>query len=678
MTTKNDLDERFARAVALFNAGKLLQAEALFRAIAAGSDALAEKAKNYLSRIATLLARAQSITEPPKFKRRKSAKRAAKKPATLRFKKAAAPKFNQRKSAKRAAVKSEAAPKRAAKKREAAPKRAAKKPETAPKRGREFLPAEYSERRLSLRGRDIAARIETPENATVPPVPSGTASEIVTRTPHMDIGADLPLQPGSTFEVKIYADQSAPADGEDVSPIVVPADTRVDVYLVASDHFVIEGSDVGAMVINAEPRSDCPPFRVSVKPADKLPRGITPSLTALFLNAGRPCGMVRRAVSILDIEAPSAPPPPRPGQLEIVPPGIDVDLHVTVLDAGNRDGRTFKCTVRTPHLDAYREGVTETWPLPQRTDDLVRTYMTSFTDKNAPPDARIAALRGAGRLLFDATPQNFRNAFWQMIDERKPLNDFAIVSEEPNIPWELMVPSRRKDGKLQQLQPLGLQLRIGRWTTPDMLSPRQKLNLVDSFVVAPNYTDARKKLAHAQEEADFVAATFNGQMITPAAFVDVQRTLRDRRTLLHFVCHGNDSAVGMQAIDLENNQTLSSVALMGIDGVAEAFSTSTPIIFLNACQVGRLAPALVGVGGFAAAFIELGASAVIAPLWSVKDSIAHDIAMDFYGRVKAEPTTPFAEILRTIRGKAYDPANGEDTYAAYCFYGDPAAFAARS
>src|ERR1700689_3763263 len=129
MTTKNDLDERFARAVALFNAGKLLQAEALFRAIAAGSYTLAEKANNYLSRIATLLSPAQSITEPPKFKRRKSAKRAAKKPTTLRFKKAAAPKFNQRKSAKRAAGKSEAAPKRAAKKREAAPKRAAKKAE---------------------------------------------------------------------------------------------------------------------------------------------------------------------------------------------------------------------------------------------------------------------------------------------------------------------------------------------------------------------------------------------------------------------------------------------------------------------------------------------------------------------------------------------------------------------
>jgi hypothetical protein len=640
MAAKDSLQERFAEAIALFNAGKLEQAAALFRTIAATDDAFAAEAKDYLSRIATMLARPPKTSGagPPKSKRKKAAKRAAKKSTTRRFRKAAAPEST---------VLSDPA----------------------------SAPVDVGERRqkdiafgpgLTLRGRDSAAPVATTEEAAAPPV----APEIVTRTPHMDIGADLPLQPGSTFEVKIYADQSAPAEGEEVSPVVVPAGSRVDVYLVASDHFVVAGSGVGAMVIDAEPRSDCPPFRVSVKPADTLPHGGAPSITALFLNAGRPCGMVRRAVPIVDIATPPAAPP-RPAQLEIVP-AADADLHVTVVDAGNKDGRTFKCIVQTPHLDAYRTPVEQSWILPQRTDELVRAYMAGFTKKDAPPDARIAALRGAGLQLFASAPPNFRDAFWQMIDQQKPLRDIAIVSEEPNIPWELMIPNRRKpDGTLQQLQPLGLQLRIGRWTTPDMIKPRQQLSLTDCFVVAPNYADVRKKLAFAQEEAAFVAAAFNGQTITPAGFVDVERTLRGKRTLLHFVCHGNDAAVGTQEIDLENNQTLSSVALTGIEGVAEAFGAARPIIFLNACEV-------VGVGGFAAAFIELGASAVIAPLWSVKDSIAHDIAMDFYGRVKAEPATPFAEILRIIRAKAYDPANGEDTYAAYCFYGDPAAIAERS
>ena len=105
----------------------------------------------------------------------------------------------------------------------------------------------------------------------------------------------------------------------------------------------------------------------------------------------------------------------------------------------------------------------------------------------------------------------------------------------------------------------------------------------------------------------------------------------------------------------------------------DMFEKTHPLVFLNACEIGRTTPALVGIGGFAKAFLELGASAVIAPLWSVKDGIAHEIADTFYNRVKAEPKTPFADILRDLRGKAYDAAKAEDTYAAYCFYGDPAA-----
>jgi len=66
-------------------------------------------------------------------------------------------------------------------------------------------------------------------------------------------------------------------------------------------------------------------------------------------------------------------------------------------------------------------------------------------------------------------------------------------------------------------------------------------------------------------------------------------------------------------------------------------------------------------------------SGVIAPLWSVKDSIAHEIAEKFYERIQNEPSTPFAEILADLRKLSYKAEGGEDTYAAYCFYGDPLA-----
>ena len=111
--------------------------------------------------------------------------------------------------------------------------------------------------------------------------------------------------------------------------------------------------------------------------------------------------------------------------------------------------------------------------------------------------------------------------------------------------------------------------------------------------------------------------------------------------------------------------------VLGMEQLEKAFEEKHPFVFLNACEVGRQVPGLAGVGGFAESFIDLGASAVIAPLWSVKDDLAHEIAREFYDRVGADSTQPFAEIMRSIRARAYDPLVGEDTYAAYCFYGDP-------
>ena len=99
------------------------------------------------------------------------------------------------------------------------------------------------------------------------------------------------------------------------------------------------------------------------------------------------------------------------------------------------------------------------------------------------------------------------------------------------------------------------------------------------------------------------------------------------------------------------------------------------LVFLNACEVGRGCPALVGLGGFVSSFIRLGATAVIAPLWSVEDEAAHPIAEEFYRAVKDRPGTPFSRIFAEIRAKAYDPAIAKDSYAAYCFNGDPLASA---
>ena len=81
-----------------------------------------------------------------------------------------------------------------------------------------------------------------------------------------------------------------------------------------------------------------------------------------------------------------------------------------------------------------------------------------------------------------------------------------------------------------------------------------------------------------------------------------------------------------------------------------------------------VAPALAGVNGLPATFLRLGASSVVAALWSVKDNLAHQVAQTFYDAVLQHPEIPFAQILRDVRSHAYAMPY-EDTYAAYRFYG---------
>jgi CHAT domain-containing protein len=180
-------------------------------------------------------------------------------------------------------------------------------------------------------------------------------------------------------------------------------------------------------------------------------------------------------------------------------------------------------------------------------------------------------------------------------------------------------------------------------------------------------------LQYAEAEAKLVAQAFPpSQRIDPANLTALDKKLGDSSvTLLHFVCHGEDKSP--QKIYLDNEiDNLNCLQVKGLEGFVRTFPRARTFVFLNACEVGRPAPALVGIGGFANSFLEIGAGGVVAPLWSVADDIAHSVAKEFYETVRRSPKTPFAKILQGIRKKAY-MGTAEDTWAAYCFYGDPQA-----
>jgi CHAT domain len=505
------------------------------------------------------------------------------------------------------------------------------------------------------------------------PEAAADASQEVRRTPHMDIAPSPPVAPDTWLKVSVYTDTEGFREGESGEGVVLRggAETfEVDVWLVVGAPFEVEGSAMKKLTITRSQDLSTPAQFLVIRKASAEPEPETALFSAMFAYNGRPCGRVSRAVPVTaQARVPEASDETVPESgIHIDAEATGPDLSVRIVRSGT-DERLFDCLVQTPLLPYYQKGKNEPWRLSSLASDLVREKMAMFTAKTGDNFVRTAALRSAGLEFFEASPQIFQKVFWELIDAGTPPKTISIVTEEPSIPWELMVPTR-DGGADEREEPLGVELLVSRWSSRSHVLPPQRVPLQDAYVVAPR--DSR--LANAEEEVAMVVRQFPGKRIDPAGMRELDTSLGEQgRTLLHFICHGKSGTAGSQILVLEQRQELNASLLRAMPGVKKAFKAGKPLVFLNACEVGRQEPALVGAGGFAEIFMTLGASGVIAPLWSVKDSVAHEIAETFYKRVAEEPETPFSEILRDLRKKSYAAEGGEDTYAAYCFYGDPLA-----
>ena len=503
-----------------------------------------------------------------------------------------------------------------------------------------------------------------------------TTAQIV-RIPHIDVDTEVPVKPGQSFTVAVYLDKTPSRPDENAEPFELqdPPDDEeiaVDVWLTSTPHFSIEGSATAVIVLrrdeNASTRAS---FTVTVRnpvPADAGP----PALRARFDYRLRASGSVRREVPIAvgdNVFADPQPEPVAPDRLALDSTAGSPDLTISIARLGGSDD-SYKVVVKTGLLGGVT--VEDEWNLSGDSATYVAETMAGFTANSATSLARRLALEGAGMEFFNSSPKKFQELFWRLIDAGTPPTTVLLFSEERSVPWELMIPSRRTaDGQYQQLRPLGVQCAIGRWHGDDYVCPGQVVPLQDSLVLAPTYNPP---LPQASAERDLILELFPGQSV-PATFDELNAFYAAHTaSLFHFVCHGRDAT--LQAIKLLQNQVLWANQVRP-GGLGTACRKSRPLIFLNACEVGRPGAGLAAVGGFAASFIACDAGAIIAPLWAVDDGVAHQVAVTFYDTVKKKPGTPFANIVRELRAKAY-AEGGEDSYAAYCFYGDPHAAAAKS
>jgi CHAT domain len=506
-----------------------------------------------------------------------------------------------------------------------------------------------------------------------------SATAEIRRFPHIELGEKTPLRPGARFTANVVLDTASPRPDERADVFILrnpPADLRelaIEVWLTTSAHFVIEGSSLGTVILRPnEERSTVAAFTLVVQ--DPLPADAgVPTLHATFNYKLRASGSVYREIPLAGgDDTPGAHAQPtevrdaEAGEVIVAGRAQPPDLEVIIRRVPDQP-RQYFVLLRTSLLGGV--AIEDTWTLEDDAEALVKRFMSSFIDPLASRRGRRRSLEGAGVLFFGAAPPAFRELYWQLVDGGTPPRSMLLISDERAIPWELMIPRRRgKDGSWQTMEPLGISCAIGRWHQDEMLAPSQCLPLSDSLILAPDYP-APYTLAQATHERNAVRGRFPGPDV-PGTFDALDLFYSSHSgSLLHFICHGRDAT--LQSILLLEDESLSALQVL-TSGLADACRARRPLVFLNACEVGRPAPGLASVGGFPASFIASDAGAVIAPLWSVEDDIAHEVSTRFYRAVERDPARPFADILRGLRAQAYT-ADGADSYAAYCFYGDPLA-----
>jgi len=288
-----------------------------------------------------------------------------------------------------------------------------------------------------------------------------------------------------------------------------------------------------------------------------------------------------------------------------------------------------------------------------------------------PADARAASLAGFGVEVWDKlVPAPVRDA---ICAARSSLDDFASIqihTNETAIPWEL---ARVRCGGEDPGEHLGIAYRLARWHVArgfdaTLPSPPTELTVDELVAIAPSYAGATALPGQAAELR--ALSRWPSFRRVGGRFEDVAEVLREGpRGIVHFAGHGK---VGTEqtpryAIELEDGP-LGLSAWRGLNPSHRAH----PLVFFNACDVGRSDAVAGFVDGWAPAVLETGASGYLGGLWPLDDQGAAAFATRFYEeldrRLVETGRAPVTDVLRTVRREVH--TREEPTFLAYAFYGD--------
>lgn len=363
-------------------------------------------------------------------------------------------------------------------------------------------------------------------------------------------------------------------------------------------------------------------------------------------------------------------------------PREDVDLAITIREIEGQPD-TFDMTVRCRvHGEEY-DGK------PMGKFKLAGTEFSNFFSQSIDPAFRmfpsngklsdtefeqalsewnnkfITRLQDLGRKLWTYMPNQFQQEYLRLMSLNRPPRSILVNSDEMTLPWEIMVPSGTRGGQFITYPPLGISHILGRWKPGIGTLPQpQGLRVQSMVTLTPQYVSPHKPLPCAQKEASELKALL-GQIEQPSpvnrATLD-QLLNRSDVQIVHYNGHGDwGTNADLTALRLEAGETIEAMSFIS----TRLGHVAHPILYLNACTVGRIAQNVGRPGGFAANCLDSGWSGVVAPYWPVYDSKAKEFCLSLYTKLKQGLS--IGEALQEIRRDNLT----DFTAQSYSYFGDP-------
>lgn len=401
-------------------------------------------------------------------------------------------------------------------------------------------------------------------------------------------------------------------------------------------------------------------FEVEVR--DRPPIDETPAQPAPVIEDRNEDGSVTKIAGTLLLAAAGAAKP-------------DFVLRITL----SADRRQLSYTLHSPSgklgLVHQRMGsvTLETDPRTFLETTLLRLSQMARATRRKLSDAQIAenqeTLREIGWELYEQlfTPE-LRQAYRALRELRKkePNLSLLVVSDEPWIPWEMVLPH---EDDLPDEDFLCAQVRMTRWLEGPGLPEDFSLHQAQVVVPKSNLDAVKAEQNYFSNDLPRLRSDITVGADWLETATQVKDALRQGTTqLFHFACHGDfdvtrpdESALLLKGAAFLPSQIVGPMR----QGVAK----SRPLVFLNACHTGETGFSLTGIGGWAARFVRAGASAFIGSLWEVNDELAAQFAITFYNELLAGHT--LGDAFHSARAYIRKRDDANPTWLAYTLYADP-------